>query len=423
VDGTGREVEVVWVRTQPRRALLLLVTVLAVSLAAMAAVAWFGPPAGASSPLHHPGRQGWTEKGPNHPPPDPALPPVSLTAVPPSQWAAPGPVPPGSLTQTITVTLGHGRSDHGHGEGHGHGHGQTPATTASGAALSVAGGTGSPGETVAVQGSGFRPGAPVRLTFAVPCADCVADATVAHPDTAGGFIAGLPITSLSGPAGEAEGDNAVVADQPASGLRASVALSVVPLPTSPPSPPAVLAAAGGVTQTFEVSVEPGPLTISEQSTQVTLHPIDRPAPGDGSAPAAEGDGSTVASGDLDPVTVTDARGSLSGWTVTGQLVSDFTRTGGHEHSPAIPGGTLVWDPTVSLTVPAGQPGGPSGVLGEVAPGAPAALSTSEADVLCQAPAGGGGGRFDCGAGLRLGVPAGTPAGTYVATLDLIVIGL
>lgn len=423
MDGTGREVEVIWVRTQPRRALLLLVTVLAVSLAAMAAVAWFGPPAGASSPLHHPGRQGWTEKGPNLPSSDPALPPVSLTAVPPSQWAAPGPIPPGSLTQTITVTLGHGRSDHDHGESHGHGHGWPPATTVSGAALFVAGGTGSPGETVAVQGSGFRPGLPVRLTFAVPCADCVADATVAHPDAAGGFVAGLPITSLSGPAGEAEGDNAIVADQSGSGLRATVSLSVVPLPVSAPSPATVLTAAGGVTQTFEVSVDPGPLTISEQSNQVTLHPIDRSQPGEGPVPAAEGDGPSVASGDLDPVTVTDARGSLSGWTVTGQLVSDFTRTGDHERPAGIPGGALVWDPNVSLAVPAGQPGGPSGVLGEVAPGAPAALSTRQADVLCQAPAGGGGGRFDCGAGLRLGVPTRTPAGTYVATLDLIVIGL
>lgn len=417
MDGTGWGLEGSWVSARPRRALLLLVTVLAASLGIMAAVAWFGPPAGASSPLHNPGRLGWTEQGPNRSPGDPSLPPVTLSAVPPSDWAAPGPVAPASLTQSITVTLDHDqpglvqlgdrRPATDGGEGHG------PPESSSSVSLSVGSSSGSPGETVAVQGSGFRPGSPVHLTFAVPCADCEADAAVAHPDPAGGFIAGLPITSLSGPVGEAEGDNAIVADQPASGLRASVALAVVPVPADSAPPPTTLTATGGVDQTFTVSLDAGPLTISERSSQVTLHSVDA---GDGH-PA-------VASGNLEPVTVTDARGSLSGWTVTGQLESDIVRAAAHGQRPAsIPAGALAWDPTVSLAVPAGQPGGPSGVLDEVAPGAPAPLSTDQAAVLCEAPAGGGGGRFDCGAGLRLGVTPSTPPGTYVATLDLVVIGL
>ncbi|MHB1582750.1 MAG: hypothetical protein ACYCU7_07955 [Acidimicrobiales bacterium] len=409
MDGTGREVEVVWVRTQPRRALLLLVTVLAVSLAAMAAVAWFGPPAGASSPLHHPGRPGWTEKGPNLVPSGPALPPVSLTAVPPSQWAAPGPTPPGSLTQTITVALGHGQSGstQPNGEPHGHGHVDGPTT------LSVGSPTDSPGQTVWVQGNGFRSGAPVHLSFAVPCADCTADAIVAHPDTSGGFVAGVPITSLSGPVGEAEGDNAIVADQPASGLRAAVALTVVPVPATSPPSPTTLTSAGELTQTITVAIEPGPLTISQQTSQVTLQPVD--------TSGTSGNG-VIATGNLDPVTVTDARGSLGGWTVTGQLTSDFTTHGRSGRTVQLDDAALTWNPSVSLAVPAGQPGGPSGLLNEVAAGAPLQLTPGHSSVLCSASPGGGGGQFECGAGLEMAVPRGAPHGTYSADLELIVIG-
>jgi hypothetical protein len=173
VDGTGWGLEGSWVSARPCRALLLLVTVLAASLGIMVAVAWFGPPAGASSPLHYPGRSGWTEQGPNRSPADPSLPPVTLSAVPPSEWAAP--VAAASLAQTITVTFdpaqagaaqagparfGEYRPVAGHG----------PDTWSSGAALSLGSSTGSPGATVAVQGSGPAPRSGSPLPSPVPTA-------------------------------------------------------------------------------------------------------------------------------------------------------------------------------------------------------------------------------------------------------------
>jgi hypothetical protein len=47
----------------------------------------------------------------------------------------------------------------------------------------------------------------------------------------------------------------------------------------------------------------------------------------------------------------------------------------------------------------------------------------QAKVLCEAPTGGGGGEFTCGAYLSLAVPPYVAAGTYTATMDIIVTGL
>ena len=73
--------------------------------------------------------------------------------------------------------------------------------------------------------------------------------------------------------------------------------------------------------------------------------------------------------------------------------------------------------------------GPSGLLNEVEAGPIANLGTANtgdadygaqpAQVLCQAPSGGGGGAFNCDASLSLAVPPYVAAGTYTATMDLL----
>lgn len=431
----GREAMAAW-SEQPRRAFALFVLVLATSLAVMAAVAWFGPAATASEP--GPVRAGATSapSAGNAPPAD--LAPVTLAAVPASQWASPnGSASP--LAQTISLRVGGGagasttpsgcaagppgaaagRSCHGGSQASltsleqvAPAHAGDPVTPASpgGPTLSLGAGSGGPGGTVPVSGTGWRPDETVHLSFATPCATCESDTTSVVSDAAGTFSADLSISSVSGPVGEAVGDNEVVATQGA--LSADAPVTVTPLaPTS--AVDYTVGGDGGVDQTFAVTVGSGPLTISQSLSRVTLQPV-------GARSRDRGD--QVESGSLNPVTVTDARGSLTGWSVTAQLASAFERSSS-SRSMGLPANDLFWRPDVSLAVPAGAPGGPSGVLDEVEAGVPGALSDHQASLLCQAPAGGGGGRFDCGAGLSLQVPPGTAPGTYSATLDIVVLGL
>jgi hypothetical protein len=183
-------------------------------------------------------------------------------------------------------------------------------------------------------------------------------------------------------------------------------------------------------------------------------------------------------GYLNTVLVSDDRGTLGGWSVTGQLGGDFTN--GTPHGPAldnvIPADFLTWQPGVALETggtlpannantpgcpdqtpaPAGYPSctGPSGLpvpVGGGAAGSPGVngtglgtggVSTTPAEVtagnpgvlnnpagsaasLCKTGTGaapGGGGGFACGAGLSLAIPPYVAAGTYSATLNIVVIG-
>jgi hypothetical protein len=79
--------------------------------------------------------------------------------------------------------------------------------------------------------------------------------------------------------------------------------------------------------------------------------------------------------------------------------------------------------------PAANAEGPSGLLSEAEAGPIANLGTANtgnpdfgtqgAQVLCEAPTGGGGGAFNCDASLSLAVPPYVAAGTYTATMDLL----
>ena len=190
-------------------------------------------------------------------------------------------------------------------------------------------------------------------------------------------------------------------------------------------------------------------------------------------------------GQLNTVTVQDDRGTLKGWTVTGQLTTDFENQGsiGPAVDNVIPADFLTWDPSgcpryarlaaeqqrQHVWLPGLRPRhlryppigpvpacvGPSGtpafgnvtggapvngtgaqsvtgdnVPAEVFAGSPDTLNNLEgsADVLCATNlslaggAAGGGGTFDCSAGLSLAVPPYVAAGDYRTTMDITILG-
>jgi hypothetical protein len=225
---------------------------------------------------------------------------------------------------------------------------------------------------------------------------------------------------------------------------------------------------GGTCTTIETISEPVSgtnLSITDASQSVTLSGVSL------------GGEFQDATGNLQTVIVNDSRGTLTGWTVTGQMEGDFTNLypTGNVPDNWIPADFLTWAPWVSLATPGEIPAdnantnycpndaggacqGPSGlpaaagtptvVVGGTLPagingtGVGTTTSSTPAEVyygpvtvlnnyntggvaktLCEAPTGGGGGEFACGAYLTLAVPPYVAAGTYQATMDIIVTGL
>jgi hypothetical protein len=188
---------------------------------------------------------------------------------------------------------------------------------------------------------------------------------------------------------EATGSNDIVVSQASSGFSASATFTVTATVT------------GGLHQIISMDVKAGTLSDSQvggDPSHVTLSPITL-------------DGSVQHStGDLNSVTVTDARGSLAGWSLNAQFEGDFT-TAGTDHN-VIDASNLSAAPSVVLASPG------SGELSEVTAGAASALSKTAPTNLATAHSGGGGGSFRVDAGLDLKVPASIIPGTYSATLDV-----
>ena len=142
----------------------------------------------------------------------------------------------------------------------------------------------------------------------------------------------------------------------------------------------------------------------------------------------------LAVGNLNTITVTNARGDDAGWAVTGQVTSFRTSssvpvcnaTPATWSNHCIPGDNLGWQPSAAVAHQV--------VLGDVAsvtagsslplpPGfygmpdlQPTGMATGR--TLCSSPATHSGGTFTCNAGLALSVPASAAAGLYTATLTL-----
>jgi hypothetical protein len=111
----------------------------------------------------------------------------------------------------------------------------------------------------------------------------------------------------------------------------------------------------------------------------------------------------IAAGMLQPVTVTENRNYLPGWSVTGQA-TNLTAAG-----QPVPGRQLGW-------IPAGTVTGGAKLGAPVAPGNPGLGSAGA--VLAQASPGAGLGTDTLSAELLLAVPPGAEGGPYAGTLTI-----
>lgn len=187
---------------------------------------------------------------------------------------------------------------------------------------------------------------------------------------------------------------------------------------------------GGTPAVFTVGAGGGVNAGAEAAAPISLADAGTPAPGDdqqtitATLPAHSGSFSWTidgtdravtladavdkgayleATGSLLPVTVTDTRTGGPAWSVAGQI-GDFT--GG------LSGKYLGWTPNVTTPGAGATPGA------AVAPGLTAGNGLTDAATLASAGDSHATGSATVGAGLDLQVPAGTPGGTYTATLTL-----
>lgn len=132
----------------------------------------------------------------------------------------------------------------------------------------------------------------------------------------------------------------------------------------------------------------------------------------------------IVSAELGQVTVTDARGTGAGWSLTGQ-VSDLRSAQDY----VIDAANLGWEPTASSsgsdldlvsTRAAAQPGQEAAT---VVPGpvAEPGVGLATPQLLCSSQGQSGAGTYTCGATLNLGIPYDTHVGAYTGVLTLTLI--
>jgi len=281
-------------------------------------------------------------------------------------------------------------------------------------------GAGGTGSVIGVAGSGFDPqGSPVTIEFAqnatAPFTEIGTDRVTVTVQPNGTFLTAITIGSseTSGLSGNITAY--VAASQTAvSGAVPATLSASAPLTLEPVTAICTVSGTGSCPVDQELAAQVLGSVLSAVDTQTGSNP----APVNVAMSSVTLNGQYATStGVLNTVQVTDARGTLSGWTVTAQLESDFSNAApsGNSTDNTIPAGNLSWVPSVTaVTGTAGQASaGPSATF--TVPPAPAVT-------LCAAPAGGGGGTFDCNASLSLAVPPYVAAGTYQAVMDIVLTG-
>lgn len=174
------------------------------------------------------------------------------------------------------------------------------------------------------------------------------------------------------------------------------------------------AAACDLDQVVQVTVNGASMTMEQSGALITLSPITLNGQPQGTTGALNG------------LTVLNARGTDAGWSLTGQMTTDFGDGVGDGVCPitdpttwdnhCIPGGNLGWSPSASVAhvvIP--------GDVAQVTAGAavvPFQPGLGSAQVLCSSPANHSGGTFSCGGDVALAIPASAAAGTYSGTLTL-----
>jgi hypothetical protein len=232
--------------------------------------------------------------------------------------------------------------------------------------------------------------------------------------------------------------------------------------------------------TIYAPVQGTSLSITEPNSSVTLSTVTL-----GVGAGTNNQKFANATGHMNSLWVSDDRGTLTGWTVTGQMETDFNNLTptGNPLDNIIPADFLTWTPSLELETwgttpgantnttpfcptagnsgprpapscqgPSGAPaystitspsvvggtlprdtyqgynagtGGVSSIPAEVFVGPTAVLNNmaGSPQILCEAPTSGGGGGFDCDADLSLAIPPWVAAGTYSAIMDIVVTGL
>jgi hypothetical protein len=261
---------------------------------------------------------------------------------------------------------------------------------AGGPGVSVSPGTIHQGGSITLTGAGWEPGAVDVALCDSNGAECKAEdlADVSASVGADGRLTGSATIAEEA----APGARTIVVTQGAVGK--SVALTVTEK-TPPPTGECADKPTGRCgEQKINLTVNGGPLTMSQQPGEVGLTPI--------TLNGAE----QTATGDLRKVEVVDARGGGTGWSLTGTL-TDFGSAAGTK----IPAGNMSWTPSCTA--------GPA--ASTVTPGSTGPLDSTTAATLCSAPDGAGqivGGTYTAGAALNLKVPPATGAGQYTAVLTL-----
>ncbi|WP_426572441.1 WxL domain-containing protein [Aquihabitans sp. McL0605] len=124
------------------------------------------------------------------------------------------------------------------------------------------------------------------------------------------------------------------------------------------------------------------------------------------------DGSTqTVNGNINQISITDARGAGAGWDVSATMTDLVTGAGGVNE--VLPASSVHLTPACAVT-----DGNTAGGTAAVTAGAAGVLSTSTALGLCSAAPTHGGGKFTVDGALTMSVPPSTNAGLYQATLTL-----
>ena len=138
----------------------------------------------------------------------------------------------------------------------------------------------------------------------------------------------------------------------------------------------------------------------------------------------------ITNGNMQPLTITNARGTAAGWAVVGQ-VTDFKTTGAPAASCntaagynrlCIPANNLGWGPSAGIlhtVIPGDVAAVTAGATGDgLHPWTTPVNGTGAGSTLCSSATDHSGGTFGCNAILWLGVPASAGAGTYTGNLTL-----
>jgi hypothetical protein len=250
------------------------------------------------------------------------------------------------------------------------------ATAANARTATLSSASGVIGATVTVTGAGFTANTAVTVA-GVQGADGTGEYTNALTDSAGAFSASLAVSDL-------DTTGIIVfegtAYDPATAVG-PIAYSVI---DNTPPPPG--------SQKATVTVLPGTLSMTQAADTVTMSSVTLSGSVEHST------------GNLNTVTVADYRGGATGWSLVGKA-TDFDGPG----TATISADNLTWTPACTA-----KTGSPSACV----PGSPGVVGSEGATLASAADATLTGGEFTVGAGLDLGVPAFSAAGTYSSVLTL-----